>query len=113
MSLDFDLLVERKGTGSVKTSMAEMFFGFGAAEAIPLWVADQDWRSPKFVVDAIQRRLETPVFGYSTTDDTLLGAIQNWMKVRFDWHIERHWIKFSPGFVRFVVSYYYYFKTSI
>ena len=63
MAYDFDKIIDRRGTGSVKYEMLKEMFG--REDLIPLWVADMDFETPPFIMDALRRRLEHPVLGYS------------------------------------------------
>ena len=63
MSIDFDTVIERRGTNSLK-------FDFAAergrpADVLPLWVADMDFRAPQAVIDALQSAVAHGIFGYS------------------------------------------------
>jgi len=60
---DFDEIVERRGTGSFKYDNLKEFFGHD--NLVPLWVADMDFRTPGFIIDALRQRLEHPVLGYT------------------------------------------------
>ena len=62
---DFDEIIDRRGTRCIKydTLQAE----FGRDDLLPLWVADMDFRTPPFIIDALKRRLEHPILGYPTT----------------------------------------------
>jgi cystathionine beta-lyase len=64
-----------------------------------MWVADMDFRTPDFVIDALKSRLEHEILGYSIRGDDFSDAIVGWMKKRHDWTIDKNWISFSPGVV--------------
>ena len=56
MKYDFDEIIERRGTHSIKfDSMQELW---GRNDLIPMWVADMDFRTPSFIVEAIKKRME-------------------------------------------------------
>jgi len=94
---NFDEIIERKGTNCLKYDALKMFFR--SEDPLPLWVADMDFRTPDFIVDAIKKRAEHEIFGYSFRPDSYFDAVIGWMKRRHDWEIKKEWISFSPGVV--------------
>ena len=60
---DFDKIIDRKGTGAIKTDVLKE--KFGQADLIPLWVADMDFETPDFITDALRDRLEHSLYGYT------------------------------------------------
>ena len=94
---NFDELVDRTNTNSIKYDAREQFFGNG--EALPLWVADMDFKTPDFIVQALKQRLEHEVLGYTFRGDSYADAIINWLDLRHGWKVEKEWISFSPGVV--------------
>jgi cystathionine beta-lyase len=94
---NFDEIVPREGTNCLKYDAREMFFK--SKDALPLWVADMDFKTPDFIVNAIKKRLEHEIFGYTFRSDSYYQAIIDWMKRRHDWEIKKEWISFSPGVV--------------
>ena len=60
---NFDKIIDRRGTYAVKTDLLKPLYG--EENLIPLWVADMDFETPPFIVEALKQRLEHPVFGYS------------------------------------------------
>lgn len=97
MKYDFDEIIDRKNTASVKYDLRKMFFG--TEEVIPMWVADMDFKTPPFILEAIKKRAEHPVLGYSVRPDSYYSSIQSWLSRRHSWNIKREWICFSPGIV--------------
>jgi cystathionine beta-lyase len=97
MQYDFDELIQRKNTHSVKFDYTREYFG--TSDLIPMWVADMDFRTPDFIMEAIRRRTEHGILGYSIRPDSFYQAIINWYRQRQGWAIERDWILFSPGVV--------------
>ena len=94
---NFDELVDRTNTNSIKYDAREQFFGTG--DLLPLWVADMDFKTPDFIIQALKQRLEHEVLGYTFRGDTYSEAIVNWLDQRHGWKIEKEWISFSPGVV--------------
>ncbi|MCC2682078.1 MAG: Aminotransferase, class [Nitrosospira multiformis] len=72
---------------------------FGAAEVIPLWVADMDFAAPAAVTQALSRRAAHPVYGYTVFPDSLYESLMGWLRCRHGWEIERDWIMMCPGVV--------------
>lgn len=98
MKYDFDTPIERHGTGAYKYDV--LGSEFGEPDAIPLWVADMEFACPPFIVDALRRRLEHPIFGYTMTPKSMWKQIQWWQEHRHGWSVEREWLTFIPGVVR-------------
>lgn len=63
MKYDFDKIIDRSGSGDLKHGVLKE--RYGRDDLIPLWVADMDFETPSFVVDAIKKRMEHPIFGYT------------------------------------------------
>lgn len=94
---NFDEIVPRQGTNSLKYDATEIYFK--EKGLLPLWVADMDFKTPDFIIKAIKKRLEHEVFGYTFRPDSYFDAIIGWMKRRHSWDIKKEWISFSPGVV--------------
>lgn len=97
MRYDFDEPINRENTGSFKFDYTSEYFG--TTDLIPMWVADMDFRTPDFILEAIRKRMDHEILGYSIRPESFFQAIINWYKVRQDWPIERNSILFSPGVV--------------
>jgi len=94
---NFDEVINREGTHCVKWDARKHVFG--TENVLPLWVADMDFKTPGFIVEAIRERAAHEVFGYTFRPDSYFGAIIGWMKRRHGWDIKKEWISFSPGVV--------------
>jgi cystathionine beta-lyase len=94
---NFDEIVDRTGSNSLKYDARAMFFG--KEDVLPLWVADMDFRTPDFIVEAIRKRANHEIFGYTFRPATYNQSIVNWLKKRHNWGIKPEWISFSPGVV--------------
>ena len=94
--MQFDA-VERRGSRSIKWD--DTFRRFGRENLLPLWVADMDFPAPEGVQEALHRRVEHPVYGYSIYGDAFYEAIIGWYAHRFGWEIEREWIVPDHGVV--------------
>ena len=73
MKYDFDEITERSGTGCVKYDKAPKGL-------IPLWVADMDFRTPDFIIDALHRRLDKHVLGYPFIPKDYFPTIARWVR---------------------------------
>ncbi len=94
---NFDELVDRTNTNCIKYDGRQMFFG--TEDVLPLWVADMDFKTPDFIINALKERLEHEVLGYTFRDDSYVGSITNWLEKRHAWKVEKEWLSFSPGVV--------------
>ncbi|MFA7081435.1 MAG: PatB family C-S lyase [Bacteroidales bacterium] len=94
---NFDQIIERKNTDSLKYGALQEIFG--TTDLNPLWVADMDFKTPDFIIDAIKERLEHPVLGYFDYRESYYDSIKWWTKNRHDFEIQKEWICFSPGIV--------------
>lgn len=92
-------VIDRKGTNSMKWDECFLQEQFGRGDLLPLWVADMDFKCPQAVIDAMMKRVEHGIFGYSFRDDSYYEAVINWYKKRHDWEIHKEWIVFTPGVV--------------
>jgi cystathionine beta-lyase len=95
MAYDFDAVVDRHGTASVKWDYEELFTGMTGL--LPLWVADMDFPAPPEIMDAIRRRVDHPVFGYMKEPDSYFQAAAAWLARRHLWTVRREWMVTSPG----------------
>lgn len=99
--MNFDEYVERRGTSCSKWDAVEQVFpDYDMRDAIPMWVADTDFKCPQEIVDAVMERAQSGVYGYNTRktpgfDDAVMG----WVKKRYRWEIKPEWIVFAPGIV--------------
>lgn len=98
---DFDEIVKREGTNSIKYDARERYFQ--KEDVLPLWVADTDFRTPDFIAGAVKKRAEHEIYGYTFQPDSYFDAITGWMQRRHNWEINREWISFSPGVVAGIV----------
>jgi cystathionine beta-lyase len=94
---NFDEIIDRRHTDCVKYDGYQEIYG--ADDLLPLWVADMDFRTPDFVLEAMQKRLEHPVMGYFIHSEQYYSSIVNWMQRRHGWTIRPEWIEFAPGIV--------------
>lgn len=97
MSYDFDEIIERKNTDSIKHDFAKQR---GKPDGIlPLWVADMDFRTPTVVIDALVNKSQHGIFGYSESGRDYVEVLQNWFYSNFNWKIHADWLVKTPGVV--------------
>ena len=95
---DFDKVIDRRGSGAVKTDALGKVYG--KDDLIPLWVADMDFETPDFIVNALKERLEHPVFGYAVIPEDYWQTVQKWIADRHGWETRCEWMTFIPGIVK-------------
>ena len=95
---DFDSIIERRGTGALKTDALQQ--RYGNAGLLPLWVADMDFATPPFIVDALKKRMDHPIFGYTVEPDDFWPCVQDWILEHHGWKVEREWLTYIPGIVK-------------
>lgn len=93
----FDELVDRRNTDCLKWDYCKQIFG--KDDILPMWVADMDFKSPRPIAQAIIRRAEHGIFGYTEESERLSDAVLGWLKRRHNWEIDSKWLTYSPGVV--------------
>ncbi|MFX0005157.1 MAG: MalY/PatB family protein [Promethearchaeota archaeon] len=100
MKYNFDRVIDRSQTNSVKWNKNFLKEEFGSDDVLPLWVADMDFQCPQSIIDALKRRIDEEIFGYCWyKTPNYLNAVSDWMKRRHGWKIDDDWIIPSPGIV--------------
>jgi len=97
MTYNFDEPVSREGTSCVKYDARKNVFG--TDKVIPMWVADMDFKCPPEIIEALRKRLDHEILGYTLRRDEYFLSLVEWLKRRHTWQIEKDWISFSPGVV--------------
>ena len=92
-TFDFDTVINRRGTNSYKWDIVK------EEDVIPLWVADMDFKAAPAILEAVKKRVEHGVFGYTLVPDSYYEAIINWFARRHNWQIDRSWIIYTTGVV--------------
>lgn len=98
MKYNFDEPIDRRGTDSVKWDGVKNLWG--CDDLLPMWVADMDFRTPPFVMDALRKRLEHEVLGYTFACEEWYTSICDWLQKHHQWSITREMLTFVPGIVR-------------
>lgn len=97
MSINFDQIIDRKNTDSIKYDFA---LQRGKPDGIlPLWVADMDFKTPACVTDALVEKSRHGIFGYSESGQDYIETLQNWFSLYFNWEIQPNWLIKTPGVV--------------
>lgn len=85
-AFDFNTFYDRRLAASSK------WVKYGERDILPFWVADMDFATPEFILDAIRARLEHPVIGYTELPDQLVGVFVDWAERRYGWRIHPDWL---------------------
>lgn len=96
LSVDFDYMTNRLESNSYKWDV-------GSGE-LPMWVADMDFETSPAIVDALQKRLNHRIFGYTSIPDTYYNAVARWWETRHQFLIKKEWIMFCTGVVPAISS---------
>lgn len=92
MKYDFDKITDRRGSNCIKWDMAD-------EGVLPLWVADMDFSVAPCIKDAIMRRAEHGIFGYTNVPASYYEAVVRWFLRRHNWHMKAEWIIYTSGVV--------------
>jgi len=96
MKYDFDSVIDRSNSYSIKY---EPSWRGKPDDVLPLWVADMDFAAPVCVQEALIRRAQHGIFGYSEPDAAYFDVTRKWFEERFSWTTEREWLTITPGVV--------------
>ncbi len=94
---DFDTPIDRHGSDCFKWDALPAMYH--RDDLTPMWVADMDWRSPDFVLEALRRRCDHPVLGYTMPSDDYWQAVTAWLDKRYNIHTSKESLHFIPGIV--------------
>ena len=97
MQYDFDKIINRKNTNSLKHDFNQR--RFGREDILPMWVADMDFETPHFIIEAIRKRLNHPVYGYTLYPESLYESIISWIYNRHQWKVKKEEMIFCTGVV--------------
>jgi len=86
MKYNFDEVLSRSGSDSIKWDEAP----FG--EVLPMWIADMDFKSAPAILNALQKRVDHGIFGYTEIPDAFYDAIISWWKRRYDFNLDKEWL---------------------
>ncbi|MBQ8703675.1 MAG: pyridoxal phosphate-dependent aminotransferase [Bacteroidales bacterium] len=94
---DFDTPVERRGSDCFKWDALPGMYG--RDDLTPMWVADNDWPSPNFVLEAIRRRCDHPMLGYTMPSASYWMSVTQWLEKHYNIHTTKETLHFIPGIV--------------
>lgn len=105
MTYDFDKIIDRHGTGALALGVLQE--RYGKVDLMPLWVADMNFATPQFITDAMKRRLNHSLFGYTVVPKDFWPTVTRWIEAHHQWTVREEWMRFVPGIVKgigFVVN---------
>lgn len=97
MKYNFDNIIDRTNTESVKYDLRKNIFG--KEDVIPMWVADMDFPTADFIREAVIERAKTDVYGYTFREDAYFDSIVQWLRRHHQWETKKEWMAFTPGIV--------------
>lgn len=97
MIYDFDKIIDRTNTESVKYDLRKNVFG--KEDVIPMWVADMDFPTADFIRDAVIEKAKTDVYGYTFREDAYFESVVQWLRRHHQWDTKKEWMAFTPGIV--------------
>ncbi|KAB2688456.1 MalY/PatB family protein [Brucella tritici] len=98
----FDEIIDRTSSNSMKWAYAQKMLApdEAAAEPLPMWVADTDFKAPQAVIDALHEAVDHGVFGYpGGATESYLKAVIGWQGKRFGWNVDKNWIIQTSGII--------------
>jgi cysteine-S-conjugate beta-lyase len=98
MTYDFDKIIDRHGTGALALDVLQE--RYSEANLMPLWVADMNFATPQFITDALKRRLEHSLFGYTVVPKDFWPTVTRWIEEHHQWTVREEWMRFIPGIVK-------------
>ncbi len=98
MKTNFDEIIDRRNSGCY--SHNGLREEFGRSDLLPMWVADMDFATPPFILNALKKRLDHPILGYPSTPTAYRQAIVDWVSSHHQWNIRHEWVSYIPGIVR-------------
>ena len=90
MKYDFDTIINRKNTHSLKYDFATKYGH--PKDVLPLWIADMDFQVPPCVTSALEQRIQHGIYGYSETDEKYFEVLHHWFLRRFNWQVQPQWL---------------------
>lgn len=97
MKYDFDTFIDRHGTSCIKFDFAKE--RGHSPEELSYWVADMDFKTAPEIIDALKKRIDHGIFGYTDPDNEYFSSVQSWYKNNFDYTFQKEWLTVTPGVV--------------
>jgi cystathionine beta-lyase len=95
---NFDEVINRRGTRCIKYDTLQEHYG--RTDLLSMWVADMDFRTPDFILDALRRRLDHPVLGYPSTGEDYFEIVSKWVEDLHGWKVPAKDFRYVPGIVK-------------
>lgn len=95
---EFDRVIDRSGTDAMALERLGRYFG--ATDIMPLWIADNGFATPQFIIDAMRRRLDHPIFGYTAENPDYRKSLIDWVGKRHGWKLQPEWLTYIPGIIK-------------
>jgi cystathionine beta-lyase len=93
LAFNFDEEIDRSNTTSSKWER------YAGRDVLPFWVADMEFATPGFILDAIRARLDRQIIGYTRTPPEIVSAFQSWLARNYAWSVPEEWLVWIPGVV--------------
>ena len=97
--MDFDEVIDRRGTHSSKWDTMEELYGVSPDNGLSMWVADMDFRAPEVIQQKLSSIISHGIYGYYGNQEEYKNSIKWWMENRHDWKIDTSWIFTTHGLV--------------
>ena len=97
MKYNFDEIVARENTDCLKYDIRKEVYG--REDIIPMWIADMDFKTPPFIMEAMRKRMEHEILGYTQKCGAWLPAIQRWALSQYGWEVSAEWVEHVSGIV--------------
>lgn len=97
MEYNFDEIINRKNTNSIKYDGAVKFKK--SEDLLPLWIADMDFRSPGPVIQALTEVSRSGLYGYSLIDQNYFNTLEHWYNKNYEWELKKEWLLVTPGII--------------
>ena len=100
MEYEFRSITRRRGSGSYKWDAVPPFPVSGDGDdIIPMWVADMDFRVAPFIIEALRKRVDHGIFGYTSVPESFYRSTIGWFSKYHGWNIDREWMMYTSGVV--------------
>lgn len=98
---DFDSVIERRGTNSFKWDGTEQYYG--SDDCIAMWCADMDFKCAEPIAEALKKRVENPIYGYTLRSRDFIDSVLGWLRKRHECTIPEEWLAFAPPGVIYAI----------
>lgn len=96
MKINFDEIIDRRGSNSSKWNVQE--------NELPLSMADMDFKASPEIIEALSKRIRHGIFGYSDVSDEWKESIIHWWQTRHQFEIQKEWLMFCTGVIPAISS---------